>query len=180
MAAKAQRTAAVISDAPHGGEHVEEYRLRDCFIRELEAYHRKPCHGYSYQPFNARGLSLWRRVAKAWRASGTAPDTFIKAQFTFFHNTFGRPPKPQDLTTDGAVVRAASVPVTTVRTRDIPAETSICELFRHCEKHMADVMRAQKLTREDVYRRLVKPGFVAFPEKFLAADPVWKKVKNDG
>lgn len=177
VANQATATSALLNGSPLGdGKNLDEYRLRDCYIRALEAYNRKPEQGYAGQPFTPRGLSLWKRVSKAWKASGVDPETFIQAQFTYFHDNFRRAPEVKDLTTDGAVVRGASVTARRVVTNNIAADINTAELFRHCEKHMTDLMRAQNMTREEVYTKLVKNGLVAFPEKFLAADPVWKRL----
>lgn len=175
----AARTAAVLTGQVFGnGEHMDEYRLRDLYFRELERYERKSHMEYAGQPFTPRGLSLWKRVAKAWRASGVDYETFVKAQFTYFHDTFRKAPTSQQLTTDAAVVRAASVAPKAVVTNNLAADINIADLFKRCEKQMNDVMRAQNMTREEVYTRLVVTGFVAFPEKYLNADPVWRKIKN--
>jgi hypothetical protein len=176
---RAVRATAVINGTnPHAGkEHYNEYMLRDIYNRELENYTRQRV----FTPeMNARALSLWGRVVKAWKASGVDMDTFVKAQFTYFHNVFRTHPTPVQLTTDGAVVRAASVAPEKVMTNNIPANVDLGELFKRCEKQMTEIMRAQKLTREEVYRKLVLTRMVAFPAQYLNADPVWRKVRDDG
>ncbi len=175
---KAVRATAVINGTnPHAGkEHYNEYMLRDIYNRELENYTRQRV----FTPeMNARALSLWSRVAKAWKASGVDMDIFVKAQFTYFHNVFRTHPTPVQLTTDGAVVRAASVAPEKVMTNNIPANVDLGELFKRCEKQMTEIMRAQKLTREEVYRKLVLTRLVAFPAQYLNADPVWRKVRDE-
>jgi len=176
----ANRAKAVINNtSPYAGsEHFEEYILRDKYMRALEDYQRKPVHAYVGQPFTPKGLALWKRVAKAWRESGVDADVFIQAQFTYFHNVFRKAPTAQQLTTEGAVLRAISVRPEKVSTNDIPAQIDLGELFKRCEKQMTEIMRAQKLTREEVYRNLVLNRLVMFPEVYLNADPIWKKVKN--
>lgn len=173
----ARATAVVSGTSPFAGrEHFEEYVLRDIYMRTLEEYERKPNHAYTGQPFTPRGLALWKRVAACWRSSGVDPDTYVRAQFTYFHNAFRRAPTAQQLATDAAVVRAASVVPEKVSTNNIPASVDTAELFKRCEKQMTDVMRAQKMTREEVYRKLVIPGFLAFPDQYLKADPLWKQL----
>lgn len=177
VANKATATCALLNGGNLGdGKHLEEYRLRDCYVRALETYTRKPIPAYAGQPFTPRGLALWKRVAKAWRASGVTQEDFIQAQFTYFHDIFKRAPEVKDLTTDGAVVRAASVTPRRVTTNNIAANIDLADLFKRCEKYMSDLMRAQKMTREEVYTKLVKNGFAAFPKQFLEADPVWRKL----
>lgn len=175
---RAERATAIVNGTnPHAGKvNYEEYMLRDIYNRELENYTRQRV----FTPeMNPKALSLWSRVAKAWRVSGVDMETFIKAQFTYFHNTFRTSPTIVQLTTDGAVVRAASVKPEKVMTNDIPANVNLGELFQRCEKHMTEIMRAQKLTREEVYRKLVVTRLVAFPAQYLNADPVWRKVRDE-
>lgn len=179
VANAATATSAMLNGNMLGdGKHLEEYKLRDCYVRALEAYNRKSIASYSWQPFNPRGLALWKRVSKAWRTSGVSPETFIQAQFTYFHDHFRRAPETKDLTTEAAVVRAASVAPRNVVTNDIQADINTAELFRCCEKQMTDLMRAQKMTREEVYKKLVLPGLMSFPQKYLNADPVWKALNK--
>lgn len=159
-------------------EHLEEYLMRDCYHRMMDEYTRKPQHGVAPPEFTPRSLAAWRRVVKACKESGVDRDTFMQAQFTWFHEKFRTSPTLPQLTTDAAVIRAASVVPKQVRTNNIEAEISVGDLFKRCEKQMADLMRAQKLSREEVYTNLVKPGLVMFPEKFLNADPTWRRLKN--
>jgi len=179
VAGVAARTAAMLSGGVVGGhtEHVEEYMLRDTYYRVLEEYTRKPGFG-THEPFTPRGLALWKRAAKALKASGADREAFVRAQFTWFHDTFRKAPTPLQLTTDEAVVRAATVAPKAVRTVAIEDNVSVGDLFKRCEKQMGDLMRAQKMSREDVYRKLVVPGLAIFPEKFLNADPLWHKVRG--
>lgn len=175
---RAERATSIINGTnPHAGkEHYNEYMLRDVYNRELESYSRQRV----FTPeMNARALSLWSRVAKAWKASGVDMDTFIKAQFTYFHNVFRAHPTPVQLTTDGAVLRAASVTPEKVTTNNIPANIDLSDLFKRCERQMTEIMRAQSLTREEVYRKLVATRLVAFPAQYLNADPVWRKVRDE-
>jgi hypothetical protein len=111
------------------------------------------------------------------KASGVEREVFVRAQFTWFHDKFRKAPTPVQLTTDEAVVRAASVAPQAVRTVVVEDKIPISDLFKRCEKQMADLMRAQNMSREDVYRKLVLPGLAVFPEQFLNADPTWKRVK---
>lgn len=174
---RAERATAVVNGTnPHAGKpYYEELMLRDVYNRELEAYTRKRVFA---PEMNARSIALWSRVVKAWKESGADMDTFIRAQFTYFHNVFRTHPTVVQLTTEGAVIRAASIVPEKVTTNDIRAEVDLGELFARCERQMSEIMRAQKLTREEVYRRLVVTRLVGFPQAFLKADPVWKKVNS--
>jgi len=177
----AAKAAAVLTGSTVGNHavHLEEYMLRDMYVRVLEEYNRKPNYAYFGQEFTPQGLALWKRAVKALKASGVSRETFVRAQFTWFHEKFRKAPTTLQLTTDEAVLRAASVEVDpTVRSNDTEAKISVGDLFRCCEKQMNAYMRAQGMTREEVYRKLVIPGVAVFPGKFLAADPVWAKVKD--
>lgn len=175
----ARATAVVTGSSPFAGsEHFAEYQLRDIYMRALEAYERKPLYSYFGQPFTPQGLALWKRVRKAVEDSGVDGETFIKAQFTFYHNSFKMAPKPHVLTTDAAVLRASTVKPEKVVTNNIPAEKNTADLFKRCERLMTETMRTQGLTREEVYRKLVLTRMIAFPDVYLNADPVWRKINN--
>ena len=178
----AARVQVMLTDGTAGvsADILEEYLMRDTYARVLEEYTRKPQPGYHGQEFTPRGLTLWKRVVTAWKTTGVDREAFIRAQFTWFHDKFRTPPTPVQLTTNEAVLRAASVVPQNVRTNNIEANVSVGDLFKRCEKQMADLMRAQKLSREQVYRNLVIPGLAMFPEKFLNADPTWRNIKKEG
>lgn len=178
----ATRTAAMLTGTTVGNHasNIEEYMLRDMYMRVLEEYNRKPNHAYFGQEFTPQGLALWKRAVKALTASGVDRETFVRAQFTWFHEKFRKAPTSLQLTTDEAVLRAASVEVsTTVRSNATEAKISLGDLFCRCEKQMNAYMRAQGMTREEVYTKLVLTGVAVFPGKFIEADPVWAKVQND-
>jgi len=176
----AQRVTAVVTGSSPfaGSDHFPEYQLRDLYMRTLEAYSRKPVYGYFGQPFTPHALALWKRVRKAVDDSGVDAETFIKAQFTFYHQAFKVAPKPQYLTTDAAVLRASVIKPEKVMTNNIPANVGTVELFKRCERQMNDVMRAQGLTREEVYRKLVLTRLIAFPDVYLNADPTWQRIRE--
>lgn len=174
----AQAKAVITGESPHAGSpHFREYVMRDLYNKQLEAYTRKSVFTTEMNP---RALALWKRAVAACLTSKVDPETYIKAQFTYFHNTFKTYPTVLQLTTDAAIVRAASVKPETVVSNNIAAEIDMSTLFRSCEKQMNEIMRAQQLTREQVYRRLVIPRLVMFPQAYLDADPLWKKVKSEG
>jgi len=180
VAGLAAKTTALLTGGVIGGhtDNLEEYMMRDTYYHILEEYNRKPNFS-PHDAFTPRGLALWKRATAALKSSGVDRETFVRAQFTWFHDKFRTAPTPVQLTTNEAVVRAASVkPQQGVRTNNIEAKIPIGDLFKRCEKQMADLMRAQNMSREDVYRKLVLSGLAVFPEKFLNADPVWRKVKG--
>ncbi len=175
---RAERAVSIVTGTnPHAGkQHYEELQMRDIYNRELENYTRQRVFTPDMSP---KALALWSRVVKAWKLTGVDMETFIKAQFTYFHNVFRTSPTAVQLSTDGAVIRAASVKPEKVMTNDLPANVDLAELFKRCERQMNEIMRAQKLTREEVYRKLVVNRLVAFPSQYLNADPVWRKVRDE-
>jgi hypothetical protein len=176
----ATRAQVMLSNGMAGvpSAQIEEYLLRDMYARVLTEYTRKPQFAYHSQEFTPRGLALWRRAVKALKASGVDRETFVRAQFTWFDKTFRTAPTPVQLTTDEAVVRAASVKPEAVRTNNVAADISVGDLFRRCEKQMSDLMRVQRMTREEVYTKLVKNGLAIFPAQYLNADPVWRALNG--
>lgn len=177
VAVRAHRATAIVSgEEVSSNPNKNAYLLRDVYNRELENYTRKRVFTGE---MNARALALWSRVEKAWATSGVDIDTFVKTQFTYFHNVFKTHPTAVQLTTDGAVLRATSVEVKSVMTNNIAANINLGDLFVRCEKQMSEIMRAQKLSREDVYRKLVKNRLVMFPAAYLNADPVWQRIVKE-
>lgn len=127
-----------------------------------------------------RGAALWMRVLVAQQASGVPAEQFIRAQFVWFHKAFGKEPAVTQLATEAATNRAVEVGGTAKRnvvSNNKPAAVSLAEVFRESERLVQDIMRAQKcVSREAFYRDFVLTGVFCLPEKFLQADPAWRKV----
>lgn len=122
---------------------------------------------------------FWSRVQEACKASGVSPERYMKAQFEYFHIAFGTTPKMCNLSTDAAVERARAYEGKTtgkIVGNAIEAGVSLGSVFARCEKQVRDIMRAQKVTREEYYQRFVLTHLIAMPLEFLQADPVYRKV----
>lgn len=154
----------------------EEYKLRELYNKILSEYKRTP--GFAQLGIlEGRGLAMWKRVSKACKSSGVDSEVYIRAQFTYFDRVFRRAPTVVQLTTDAAVLRAQSEVPLRVITNNIDAKIGIADIFKRCEKQMQDVMRAQSMTREEVYSKLVKSGLLIFPKEFINNDPAWKRAQ---
>lgn len=158
-------------------DHLEAFVARSTYYHILSEY-TGTFNAQAHQTdFTPKGLALWKRVAAAINTANTDAESFVRSQFAWFHQAFKKPPEVIQLTTDAAVCRAAATAPKRVTTDNIPANVPMGDLFRRCEKHMADLMRAQSMSREEVYTKLVKNHLAMFPQSFLDVDPVWKAIK---
>lgn len=180
----AQATKAMLKNGPSNVEAIfePEYTLRTLYYRMLEEYYGKKNFAI-VDVMDNRSLSLWSRVRTKCEASGVTPEQFVRAQFIWFHKSFGKAPTIVQLTTETAVQRAKdNAPVDSSKKvigNDIRATIDLSSLLRNAESQMQDLMRAQNCSREDVYRNVVLPGLFSFPKEFLKADPVYTKVLNE-
>lgn len=157
----------------------EELRMASIYYRMVDEYYAKSSIRMPSK-VSKRGLALWRRVVRSCTESQVEPEQYLRAQFQYFHKAFGRPPELRQLATDNAKTRArefAGVKGKIVG-NDIRHKGDIASIMRNAEKQMQDICRAQSMTREEVYRNLVLTGLMIFPKEYLAADPVYQKVKN--
>lgn len=122
---------------------------------------------------------FWSRVQEACKVSEVSPERYMKAQFDYFHVAFGTTPKMANLATDAAIERAKAYDGKTsgkIVGNAIEAGVSLGSVFARCEKQVRDIMRAQRVTREEYYQRFVLTRLIAMPQEFLNADPVYRKV----
>lgn len=158
----------------------KEDHLRTLYYDAVEKYHQKKMWAHK-DLLKGRSLALWSRVRQKQEESGVSPEDFIKAQFVWYKKNFGRAPTVVQLATENAVIRAKEFGgfKGNVVASAVEHKTSLAETFRLAEKSLQKICREQKMTREEVYRNLVIPGIITFPEKFLLADPVYKKVTDE-
>jgi len=162
---------------------VEEVRMAALYYRMVDEYYANPAIRMPHT-MTSKGLSLWRRVVISCAEAGVDQEAYMRAQFDYFHKCFGRPPKIYQLATDKAQERAiAYVAANKVTKRvvgnDIRHKADVASVMRSAEKQMLTICRAQDMTREEVYRNLVIPGFITFPKVYLDADPIYKKVIDE-
>lgn len=130
----------------------------------------------------SRSKSYWSRVVTRVMEADVLPETYIRAQFSWFHDAFGTTPELKHLATDAAVERASLFSGNTARAvvgNNIKHSLSMATMFRHCEQQVRKMCRAQKVTREEFYIRFVLTGNMTFPKAFLQADPVYKRVTKE-
>lgn len=151
--------------------------LRDAYFKQHASYTGKTSYAMKSEQ-TKKSKALWERVAAKWQQSGVSPDDYIKAQFMWFDKNFGKAPTVVQLATDAALDRAREMPKTVVHRVVGVQEVKVdfAQLMRDTEKQMQTLMRANNLTREQVYTNLVLTGIYSFPKEFLNADPIYKKL----
>jgi hypothetical protein len=164
--------------------HTVEGQLSFLYRKMWQEYYQRPLVRYP-KIMSKRGIAFWGRVAKNCDKAGVTPEVYMRAQFNWFHRKFGRPPELLQLATENALSRVVEFlaqgknPATKVIGNDIRPEEDKASLFRRCEKQLRDICRAQKLSREDFYRKLVVSGLVSFPQEFLDMDPIYRNIINE-
>lgn len=130
---------------------------------------------------NAHSKALWKRVERARQDAGVDAQTYLKAQFEYFDNTFKTHPKLMQLTTEAAIERA--VEYTGNKDKRIvggrKAGLKRTDVFKEAEKQIQSVMREQKCTRVEFYQKFVLTGLLIIPKEFLQLDPAYKQAKGD-
>lgn len=152
-------------------------KMSSLYYKMLDEYYAKSQirmpHSYS-----KRAIAMWKRVADSCEQSEVEPESYIRAQFAFFHKAFGKPPELSQLATDNARTRArefSGKPAAKVIGNDIKHTANFADKMRAAEAHMQNICRAQSMTRLEVYTKLVIPGLVVLPPEYLKADPVYKQ-----
>ena len=164
------------------GLSITASHLRDLYYDRLRAYKGE---NYSYDPgVTKAGTRLWERVEKAFNTSDVDPERFIKAQFAFFDKAFGKAPEITQLATQTAVDRAREYEGLTegrVLSNARKAPITKADTYRQSELMIQQIMAAQKMTRVEVYQKLVANGLVSLPPEFMERDPAYiaAKATND-
>jgi hypothetical protein len=179
-ASEAGRTLHILQEnglPEEAKDNIDAYLLRHFYDIKLADYHHTTAKT-QWRALKKQGLTLWNRVNKARITAGVDHETFIAAQFTYFHDTFKAAPKIQQLATDAAILRATTVTARKVTSAVVEVKPDVPELFRTCERMMLSMMRQHTLSRVEVYKNLVHTRLIAFPDVFLEADPAWKASLN--
>lgn len=164
------------------GLSIPASRLRDLYYDRLRAYKGE---NYSYDPgVTKSGIRLWERVEKAFDTAEVDPERFIKAQFAFFDKAFGRAPEITQLATQTAVDRAREYDGKTegrVLSNGRKAPITKADIYRESEKLLQQIMAAQGISRQELYKRFVLTGLMTFPSEFMERDPAYiaAKATND-
>lgn len=157
-----------------------ESRLSYLYYSMKAKYDNKSLHSLVVQ--SDKSKAFWQRVSVACKQSEVDPDRYMKAQFAYFHKTFGTTPDLSQLATDAAIQRARDFTGQTegnVVGNNIPANVSLGAVFARCEKQLREMCRAQQCNREEFYRRFVCTGVFTFPEEFLKRDPTYLEVAHE-
>lgn len=162
----------------NGEIKIDEHTLYSLYTRLLDKYH----HGTRMNlptSLNARGRAVWGRALARCEEAGVDPETFMMAQFRFFHKAFGKPPEPKHFTTENAVARAqeyaSGEKVTSVTTGALLHKTEFADMMRWADKQVRDLCKSHGFTREELYLNIIIPGELSLPQAFLDADPVYKR-----
>lgn len=157
--------------------------LRRHYYNMCEQYTGKKIFSYD-DPSNEKSRKLWDRVAKRCEESGASEVEYMKAQFDYFHATFKKAPTLSQLTTEAAVGRAKAFIGRSTERRIVSGATEVtldfATMMRQSEQMMQQLMKAQDMTREEVYKNLVIPGIYSFPKEYLKADPAYKRALEEG
>jgi hypothetical protein len=151
----------------------------ECYYTMLSDYRQK--HNFTnYKKINRSAVAFWFRVVEACQKADLPPKDYLQAQFSYFHTTFGTAPTLPQLITENALERAKSVVKlkTKIVASSIASNITLPEVFKECDKQVRNICRAQKMTREEFYSKLVLTGEYPLPVSFLKADPVYNKVAN--
>lgn len=157
-----------------------ESRLSYLYYSMKSKYDNRSLHSLVVQTDKSK--AYWERVGVACKQSEVDPDRYMKAQFSYFHKTFGTTPELSQLATEAAIQRARDFTGQTkgnVVGNNVPANVSLGAVFARCEKQLREMCRAQSCNREEFYRRFVCTGVFTFPEEFLKRDPTYLEVASE-
>jgi len=161
-----------------------ESEMRTLYNSLKKNYLRKDVNKFAFGTEMSRSSKAqWGRVVKAQQESNKDPETYLKAQFAYFDRCFRTYPKIQQLATDQAIERANVFEVELTKGSPVASaleyKTDKATEFKLADRMVTSVMRAQGLSREEVYRKLVLPGHLYISPDYLKNDPVYSKVVKD-
>lgn len=161
-------------------EVIEEVQLTEMYY-SMVARFRGKTNFTTYTP-SAKRDAIWRRIIARVRESGVSSEDFLKAQFKYFADTFGCPPNLPSLTTEKAVKRAQDFKgmLGNAVATAVDYKSDKVEILQYYDKLARDVCKAHKITKEQFYRAFVKTGEIEMAKVYLDADPVWRKVNEQG
>lgn len=150
------------------------------YYKMMDEYYARSSYKQVTTP-TKRSIQLWTRVVKCAQETNIPIESYLRAQFSYFHKAFGRPPELSQLATAKAKDRAKTFTEGPKKIigNDIRIDRDIAQLLRDSEEQMRQLCRQHNLSREDVYRKFVLTGLFFFPKEYLNADPVYKKVTSE-
>lgn len=158
------------------GVPMELVLLRNLYYSMLESF--RGSRSSVPVKMNDKSIAFWTRVEKARQRAECSAEEYLLAQFKWFDKAFGAAPKLPQLTTPLAIQRAIEFEGRSdgrVIGNGKIADIDRVEVFKETEKLLQQIMKAQKCSREDVYRRFVLTGLYTFPKEFMDFDPAYKK-----
>lgn len=160
-------------------QHTEEVLAQRTFHRLRDDYSTTNSIYIPKMEMSKKEITFWKKVVTQAKKAGCDIEHFLKAQFDYFHRTFKKAPEYKHLLTDAAILRAKEYKLSAQRIiGSVEDKQTLAELFGACNKQLLQIQKAQKMSREQVYEKLVIPGHVYFPQAFLQADPVYRKIKE--
>jgi len=128
-----------------------------------------------------RAVTFWKSVAATIAQSQVQTEEFMSAQFSWFDKNFGTSPQLKNLRTEAAIIRAqeaANIAPKKVVAKYTAAVGNFADTMRMADQMLRNICKAQKMTRQEAYCKLVIPGLLSLPESFLKADPEYAKAKE--
>jgi len=182
---QAEYVKTILSDdSDISEEDIVASTLSNTYYKMMKAYDggfmRIPKAG----PSSKRSKSFWHRVAALCISINVDPAVYLKAQFLYFRDNFGRAPEFSQLATASAATRAIEYAAKKPSTRTYvaakvsKAKIPISEKMTMADKKVRAVCKAQGFSRFELYYNLVIPGFLLLPDEYLSADPEYKKALN--
>jgi len=187
---QAQHVKTVILGIPEEGaaevteEDIVAANLSNTYYGMLRSFKGKLFSYPKVGESSKQSKSFWHRVAVICISIHVDPVVYLKAQFIYFRNHFGRPPEFCQLATASAAARATEYASKSPSTRTYvaakatPVKISLSEKMTTADKKVRSVCKAQGLTRFELYQNLVIPGFLLLPKEYLKADPEYKRALN--
>lgn len=157
-------------------EVLTAFQLGCLYYDMLATYYCK--YNFIKPTMDKKSLAFWKRVEAARERAGVSSSDFIKAQFDWFDKHLKTAPPLPSLTTDNAVDRAVSF-VGGSRDRVVGQseyKSEEASVIRYIDVQVRQICKAQNLTKEEFYTKLVIPGNFPIPEPYLKVCPIWKKV----
>jgi hypothetical protein len=186
VSAKAKNTKLLLGmDSTASEEDIVAANLSSTFYFLLDKFKGKSATRLPVAAPCKRGTSYWHRVARLCIEANIDHTMFLKAQFHYFRKAFGRPPEFSQLVTASALARAieyinkvGKVSSSYVAPVARPVEIAIADKLKIADKRMRSICRTQGMSRAEVYKNLVVPGFLLLPKEYTDADPEYDKALN--
>ena len=162
--------------AKQEGVTSDEHALRTYYYQSLDIYYNKS--SINFHKLTKKSIHFWRKVDEFREKAGVDAHTYIKSQFDWFHKHFGCPPSIHALATENAVLRAMEYggSLGNVVASVVPYKSELSSVLRSTDETIRSIMKAQNLTKEEFYTKLVITGEFTVSKAYLECDPIYKKL----